>query len=284
MKKKRFRLALIMLCGGVFLYGCWGAGATLYEDFSARRSYAGVAAFVSAPTEAPAGEKPAATTAGSAPGATPAPSAAATSAVTLPAVSTASLATPEIALPVVDFDGLRDVNEDLVAWIYCEDTPIHYPVVQGEDNDEYLHRLFDGSSHKAGCIFLDYRNAADFTSPHSVLYGHHMKDGSMFASIVRYGEQAYFDEHPTLLLLTPERAYEVELVAGYDASVWDDAWQLDFDSEEDFAAWIARARKRSDFVSPYEVSPKDRVITLSTCSYDFDQARYVLLGVLRPLT
>ena len=82
-------------------------------------------------------------------------------------------------LPEIDFDGLRAINKDIVAWIQIPGIGVDYPVVQGKDNDHYLHYTFDGKANKAGSIFLDYRNRKDFTDSKVILYGHNMKDGSM---------------------------------------------------------------------------------------------------------
>lgn len=183
--------------------------------------------------------------------------------------------------PSVDFESLESINEDFVAWICLEDTVINYPVVQGDDNDYYVYRLFDGTENKSGTIFMDYRNQPDFTDRNTVLHGHHMKDGSMFQLITHYKMQSFYDEHPYFLIMTPDGNYKLELFAGYVASLNEQCWRTDFDSDEEFLKWVDKAVSRSKFKSDVIPTAEDRVVTLSTCDYDFEDARFVLLGVLR---
>ena len=107
--------------------------------------------------------------------------------------------------PEVDFAALREINPDIVAWIYIEGTKINYPIVQGEDNSYYLKHLFSGEWNGSGCIFLDFRNDASFADRHSIIYGHHMKNGTMFTDLDKYKKQEFFDEHPIALLITPDK-------------------------------------------------------------------------------
>lgn len=190
----------------------------------------------------------------------------------------------ENACPEVDFEGLAAINPDIVGWIYSEGTPINYPVVQGADNSYYLKHLYTVEYNSAGSIFLDSRNSSDLSDRHTVIYGHHLKNGAMLSSLTGYKKQDYYEAHPTLYLMTPEKNYEIKVFAGYVASVKDDAWQLNFDSEESFQAWIGRAIERSTFSSNITPAVTDRIITLSTCSYEFDNARYVLVGILEPVS
>lgn len=187
----------------------------------------------------------------------------------------------DIAWPQVDFDALKDINSDIVGWIYLEGSEINYPIAQSEDNSYYLKHLFDKSSNSSGCIFLDCRNTSDFSDRHSIIYGHHMKNGTMFSGLDAYKSQEYYDAHPQILLLTPEENYVIEIFAGYVASVIDDAWQIGFASDADFKDWLARAIDRSCFDSDITPAATDRTITLSTCSYEFNNARFVLLGILQ---
>ncbi len=183
--------------------------------------------------------------------------------------------------PVVDFEALQAINPEIVAWIYIEGTDIHYPVVHGSDNSRYLTRLFDGSPNGAGSIFMDYRNSGDLTDRNTVFYGHNMQNGSMFAQITNYREQDFYDRHPTALILTPEGNYKLEFFAGYVTHVTTQAWKLEFGSDEEFAAWLEEAKEVSSFQSPVTPTELDRIVTLSTCTYEYNDARYVLLGVLR---
>ena len=182
--------------------------------------------------------------------------------------------------PAVDFDALLEINEDCVAWIYIEDTAINYPVVQGADNSYYLKHLFDRKWNSAGCIFLDSRVASDMSNRHSIIYGHHMKNGTMFSGLTQYKKQQYYDEHPEALLITPNATYRIEFFAGYVASVEDSAWKIGFESDEEFETWIKEAKQRSWFESPLSPAVTDRILTLSTCSYEFDNARFVLHAII----
>ena len=192
-------------------------------------------------------------------------------------------AAPGSARAPVDFAALQKRNPDTVGWIFCTGTAIDYPIVQGPDNEYYLARLFTGTSNAAGSIFLDYRNSPDFTDRHSILYGHNMKNGSMFASLTSYRDPEYFREHPQFLLCTPEKTYSVEIFSGYSAGVEDEAWRISFDSEEEFADWAAQEKEKSCFESDITPSGTDRIVTLSTCSYEFEEARFVVHGILRPV-
>lgn len=186
-----------------------------------------------------------------------------------------------IPWPEVDFTALREVNPNTVAWLTCEDTAIHYPVVQGEDNDYYLTHLPDGSYNSGGSLFLDCRVASDFSDTHSIIYGHYMKNGTMFAALAGYKEQKFYDQHPRMLLVTPEGRFVVELFSGYVASVKEEAWKLDFSSPEEWERWLAETAERSGFHSQVQPSPQDKILTLSTCSYEFENARFVLHGILK---
>lgn len=102
----------------------------------------------------------------------------------------------------VNFLSLEAINPDVVGWIAAEGTEIDYPVVRGKDNDFYLRHLFMGEQNKLGSIFMDYRNHSDFSNKNTIIYGHNMKDGSMFSSLIKYKDQHYYDKFPTMQLYT----------------------------------------------------------------------------------
>lgn len=183
------------------------------------------------------------------------------------------------AVPSVDFDALMDINDDCVGWIYIEGTAINYPVVQGSDNSYYLKHLFDGKWNSSGCIFLDSRVNPDMTDRHSIIYGHHMKNGTMFSGLTQYKNQHFYEEHPDALFITPDETYRIEFFAGYVASVEDSAWTVFFESDEEFEVWLKDAKARSWFISPISPAVTEKIVTLSTCSYEFENARFILIGV-----
>lgn len=192
-------------------------------------------------------------------------------------------AIPTETAPVfVDFATARESNEDIVGWLYCEDTPINYPIVQAEDNDYYLHRLPDGTYNSSGTLFVDYRNNGDFSDLNTIVYGHNMKNDSMFGTLPNYKEQSYYEEHPVLWLLTPERDYKLEPIAGY-VTQNDDEIYSGVQSDEELLALVEDAVLQSNFFSSVSLGENDRIVTLSTCSYEYENARYVLLARLTEL-
>lgn len=185
----------------------------------------------------------------------------------------------------VDFDELLKQSSDVVGWLYSADTSINYPVVQGEDNDFYLHRFLDGSYNPSGTLFVDALCEKDFAGKNSIIYGHNMRDGSMLAEIINYRDktQEYYDAHPVMYLNTPEQNYRVDIFAGYLTDAGASTYTIGFSTDEAFEAYIEVARASSQFETPVEVSKEDRIITLSTCSYEYENARYVIQGKLVPI-
>lgn len=182
---------------------------------------------------------------------------------------------------VVDFIKLREQSQNVVGWLYCEDTPINLPLAQYADNDYYLRRLLDGTGNNAGTLFMDYRNSWDFSDRNTVIYGHNMKNKTMFGSIGDYREQAYFESHPVMWLLTDHGNYKVELVAGFVTPSTSNAY-VNPHTDEEMLDLARESVKKSTFVSDFQLNEGDRFLTLSTCSYEYDNARYVLVGRLVP--
>jgi sortase, srtB family len=178
----------------------------------------------------------------------------------------------------VDFNALWETNQDIIAWIYCEDTPINYPIVQSDDNSYYLRRLLDGSYNVAGTLFLDYRCKADFTDCNSIIYGHNMKNDTMFGTLPEYTEQSYYEAHPVMWLLTPEQNYKVELFAGFVTPSDSESYDIVYD-RKDREQYIEEALLKSTFTADVETERIERIITLSTCSYEYENARFILIGI-----
>lgn len=179
----------------------------------------------------------------------------------------------------VDFELLKKQSGDVVGWLYCEDTPINLPLAQAGDNERYLRRLLDGTENNSGTLFVDFRNYRDFSDWNTIIYGHNMRNGDMFGTLHKYGEQEYYDAHPILWLLTPEGDYKVELVAGFITSSTSEAYTIP-DTPEEAQTLIQAEVEKSTFKTGLTLNPDDRYLTLSTCSYEFEEARYVLVGRL----
>lgn len=179
---------------------------------------------------------------------------------------------------VRDFAALWELAPDAVGWLSIPGTMMEYPVVQGTDNEYYLTHLATGENNPSGAIFLDYRSAADFSDPCSIVYGHNMLDGSMFSDLMKYEAQPFFDAHPEGVLETPEGSRTVRFFAGFVADGDSEVWQRDR-AAEDLPAWASRLAEQSCFASGLLPSRGDRVIVLATCNAD-GSARFVLIGVL----
>ena len=183
-------------------------------------------------------------------------------------------------LPInIDFSVLKQENEEIVGWIYAENTPINYPVLQSFDNEFYLHRLTNGEYNVAGSIFMDYRNNANLEDNNTILYGHNMKNDTMFGSLQEYKDQAYFEEHQDMYYFTPEHSYLVKLFAGFTISVNSDIYNMEIMGLET----IQNFKEKSDFDADVTIGKEDKIITLSTCAYEYDGARYVVIGILQEI-
>lgn len=189
---------------------------------------------------------------------------------------------------VVDWKALKKVNPDVQGWLYQKGTVINYPVVQGTDNDTYLHTRFDKQWSGGGTLFVDCRIEKDFKGFNSIIYGHHMKDGSMFRSIRGYTkEDGYYDKHKTLELATPHGNYHLVVFSAFITKATDeDTYKMTYDEAEK-QAYIDRAWERSELPitkNSVDVTKNDRLVTLSTCAYDYEEARYIVMCKMVPWT
>lgn len=189
---------------------------------------------------------------------------------------------------VVDWKALKKVNPDVQGWLYQKGTVINYPVVQGTDNDTYLHTRFDKQWSGGGTLFVDCRMEKDFKGFNSIIYGHHMKDGSMFRSIRGYTkEDGYYDKHKTLELATPHGNYHLVVFSAFITKATDeDTYKMTYDEAEK-QAYIDRAWERSELPITRDsvaVTKNDRLVSLSTCAYDYEEARYIVMCKMVPWT
>lgn len=189
---------------------------------------------------------------------------------------------------VVDWKALKKVNPDVQGWLYQKGTVINYPVVQGTDNDTYLHTRFDKQWSGGGTLFVDCRMEKDFKGFNSIIYGHHMKDGSMFRSIRGYTkEDGYYDKHKTLELATPHGNYHLVVFSAFITKATDeDTYKMTY-GEAEKQAYIDRAWERSELPitrDSVDVTKNDRLVTLSTCAYDYEEARYIVMCKMVPWT
>lgn len=184
----------------------------------------------------------------------------------------------------IDFAELRKINEDIVAWIQIPGIGVDYPVVQGEDNEYYLHHTFRREANKAGSIFLDYRNRADFTEQCVIIYGHNMKDGSMFMGLHAYEDPQYLKEYNEVIIYTPEHQYTYQIFA---AVIYNDSHILnsyDFENEEQRQLYLdsvyASRSMQSSIDDSVVVDTQSKLLTLSTCIGGQPNQRFLVEAVL----
>lgn len=178
----------------------------------------------------------------------------------------------------IDFDSLQEINPDVIGWLEMEavDT-INYPIVQGEDNDYYLHRTFQRTDNFAGSIFMDYMNKSNFGQRNTIVYGHNMKNGSMFGSLKDYRDQEVYQKSPYFWIYTPTRIYKYEIFACAEVDKFGQDYQITFRDKEDFREFIYRAQDQALYDTGVDVDYTDTVVTLSTCTGN-EATRFIVQG------
>ena len=185
----------------------------------------------------------------------------------------------------VDFESLQAYNPDIYAWITIPGTAVDYPIVQRPgDNSYYLTHNTDGEESAEGAIFTEDYNSKDFTDPNTVIYGHNMRNGSMFRSLHDYMDRSFFDENREVLIYMPDKILHYEIFAAYLYDSRHLLLNFDFDDPEVFARYlddIKSIRDMSSFVdNSVEVTAEDKIITMSTCYKGMNDRRYLVQAVL----
>lgn len=183
----------------------------------------------------------------------------------------------------VDFDALLEINPDTIAWIrFDEPSIINYPVVKSADNNEYLTKTFAENDNKLGAIFMDMRNNSDFSDRNTIIYGHHLNvSPDMFSRLHLYEDEEFCQEHPDFYIYTPDgkvRTYTVFSAGVVNASA--DNYDIEFESDEEFEQYIEICRESSNYQVDVAVDAQSQIVSLSTCTGDRRDERFLLQGVL----
>lgn len=177
----------------------------------------------------------------------------------------------------IDFEALSAINPDIVGWIRIPDTNVDYPIVQAPDNDKYLHTSFEGENSKAGAIFLDFESDSDLYGLNNVIYGHNMKNGSMFKDVVKYKDKEFFESHPTVWIYTPERTIQLKVLSAYYDEAKAIARKTKFKDQASFDAFVNAMLQPCSFAEIPQ-QPIPRLYSLITCSYEINDARTFLFA------
>ena len=179
----------------------------------------------------------------------------------------------------VDFTQLQAINPEVIGWIRVGAINVSYPVAQAKDNDFYLHRTFRKVDNFAGCIFENCDNSPYFTDQNTVIYGHNMKNGSMFGQLRLFTKQETLDKNPYFWMFTPNFIFQYRIISCAVVGITGDPYTTRF-TEEDFQKFIDDTLSRSEIdCGDVTVTTSDRLMTLSTCTGD-SSTRRILQGVL----
>jgi sortase B len=209
-------------------------------------------------------------------------SAAASSAVASASAPAAVYADPYAdALRSMDFSALQAVNPDVLGWIVIPGTPISYPVVQGDDNQYYLKHTWRRQVSAVGAIFLECNSSRDLSDFNTIVYGHRMNNGSMFASLKYYKKQSYYKQHPMIYLTDQNGAHAYQIFAAYEVSTEGCTYQLGFSGDTAKQAFLDECGKLSVISTGVTPTVNDRILTLSTCTGNGHATRWVVQARLK---
>ena len=193
--------------------------------------------------------------------------------VTSPSINVKKVENP------IDFKSLQQQNSDIYSWIYIPNTNVNYPVLQGETNDTYIHSDIDHNELSAGSIFIASENEDPFNDFNTVIYGHNMKNGSMFAQLKKFTQdEETYKKSKYFWIFTPEKNYRYEIISAYTTGVNSDTYTLFKGPGEEFEKYLEKIRGYSEIRTDAEgMNIKDKIITLSTCTGN-EATRYVVQG------
>ena len=186
----------------------------------------------------------------------------------------------------VDLEKLQKVNRDVVGWIYMEDTIVNYPLLRGENNFYYLDKTYEKKYLASGSIYLDAANDRELNDRHSIIYGHNMKNNTMFGNLDDFREEAYLEKHPYIYILFSDGSFkQYEIFSFYRANIEDGTYKVPLNEKKEYEAFLELVQRKnqlkdSDLALP-KVDATDKVLTLSTCTEDSaDTERFVIHAVL----
>lgn len=172
---------------------------------------------------------------------------------------------------------LKSINSDYKMWIQIENTNINYPVVQSSDNDYYLKHNFRKESNISGTVFIESANDID-NDKNIILYGHNMRNGTMFNNITNYKEESFFNEDNKINIIMNNTLYEYEVFSVYVKNVSEVNLAIGFASEDEFINYAYNESEESLYKKDVDFSAEDNLITLVTCSYEFTDARTIVVA------
>lgn len=184
------------------------------------------------------------------------------------------------ALREIDLAALREVNEDVIGWICIPDTKVSYPLVQGPTNDYYLNRTWKKKAISVGSIFLEHLNSPNFTDFNTLVYGHNMNDGSMFGGLSDYKSKSYWEEHPSVYIVTDDGVRRYDIFAVHRAKVTSPVYSMVIKSPKKKNEFIEYSLKHSRINTGIVPAVDDKILTVSTCSIGGYGYRWVVQGVL----
>lgn len=201
--------------------------------------------------------------------------------VTMPAPTPepSPLPTPVPYLLSEQLAGVRAENPETVAWLTIPGTRIDMPVVCGTDNEFYLDHDYLGNPDSAGAIYQDFRNAGSFSGRHSILYGHNMKNGTMFHNLRYFKDEDFARKNNRIVLETLDGPTQWQIFASSVITTDFYVIQTAFTDDAEYQAFLDTLIDKSDFDYGIEVQAEQQILTLLTCTYEVDNARYVVHAV-----
>lgn len=179
-----------------------------------------------------------------------------------------------------DLNALREINSDVVGWLTIPDTEVSYPIVQTEDNSYYLNHTWKKENSSVGGIFLECKNPADLSSFNTIIYGHNMRNGSMFGTLKDYMNEEYWEEHPSVYIVTDDGVYRYDIFAAFESGIREVIYRLNIESGKQKEELIQFSLSRTTIDTGIVPDAEDSLLTLSTCTGRGHATRWVVQGVL----
>lgn len=179
----------------------------------------------------------------------------------------------------IDLEELQEINSDIIGWIRFDNIEkINYPILYSGDDETYLRTDIYGNSTTAGCIFMEGLNNPDFMDSHTIIYGHNMKNMSMFGSLKKYKTDGFYEENQYFTIYTNDMAYRYQIFSYRDVSEISSVYSVGFGAGEQFQEFVNDMIRQSYMDTDVSVTGTDKVVTLSTCSSEGN--RFVVHAVM----